>query len=83
MSLGDLHLTDVALSQEATFPGMAYFACSGPPAKHCGDCENWDKKSRPIGRCVKYQRLTGRLGHAVPRLASSCKYFEPLDVRLP
>jgi hypothetical protein len=80
MSLGDMTLTDIKTVQEATFPGMAHFAGSGPAGESCGGCLNWDLKSRPQkGRCHAYRRLTGRPGPAVPPLASACKYFEAVS----
>ena len=76
MSLGNLTLTDVGPEQEATFPGMAYFAGTGPAARFCGDCLNWDTKSRPIkGRCFAYRRLMGRAGPRGPADGQGVQIF--------
>lgn len=60
MSLGDLTLTEVTPNQEATFPGMAHFAGTGPVGKYCGDCANWDREGRIKGQAPRFQAPDGQ-----------------------
>jgi len=81
--LKDLGLTGAPADQFArqSYPGMAHFAGTGPDGMTCNRCQHYDydpikhsgKMERP---CKRYQQLTGKLGKAVPALASACRHFE-------
>lgn len=66
---------------EASVPGQAYFAETGPFATTCGECvhlndhrkQNGDQRRRP--GCLMYLELTGNHGDSVPRRTPSCKHY--------
>lgn len=93
---GQLHLTVLDPSFEAararTYPGMAYFAGSGPNIKTCRQCVFWTNCGADPGyyarkgmyggtikprACAKHKEMMGgQMGNPVPHDAHACKYFE-------
>jgi hypothetical protein len=61
---------------EHTPKGMAHWAGSGPPGALCRNCEHFEKGKSGMGRCLKYQRMTGLRGKAFTRDCPACKYYE-------
>jgi hypothetical protein len=86
------HLREDAFGRAAieSFCGMAHVAGSGPRDATCRLCIFWAPpagltkhtyyagKLRPC-RCLKYMKLTGRIGGDIPFDAAACRYFEPSD----
>ena len=68
----------------ATIPGMAHWAGSGPPGATCGKCKNWrslgddDSGKIKFNRCEKYFQLIGKVGpEPIPKGTAACRYFAP------
>lgn len=74
---------------QASFPGMAHFAGTGPRGMTCRDCEFWfhtaydyySKTGKHHGlirpaTCTKYRMLTGQKGALVPDNAAACRHFQ-------
>jgi hypothetical protein len=85
------HLTADPVDDAAieSFPGMAFFAGTGPQWTECRHCNHWDRepiepgaKVKPIksSTCAMFRRLTGETGKKVPAEASACKYFQPAEM---
>lgn len=89
------HLTrpdkDLADKANATDPGMAHFAGTGPAGKTCRECLQWTGcgasgyYSKTGGKggaikpraCAKFRDLMrGQVGPAVGHWLRACKYFE-------
>ena len=70
-----------------TVRGMAHWATSGPPDKHCGECAFYTMVNIGAGkgpRCQKYRILTGKWGTTkLPIGTPSCKYFEEIKPKVP
>jgi hypothetical protein len=86
MMIGKTGLTGNKIG-EATAPGMAHFAGSGPEGKTCGDCahkgyirERHNGKHYRHGGCAKFKVLTGSHGPAIEANLKACKYFEQSKV---
>jgi hypothetical protein len=92
MSLQGDHLTDPggrpsSHMLNASYPGMAHFALTGPPGMTCRNCEHWTgcgllQSFYPAGggilkprACEKYMALMGKPRHAVPHYAAACRHF--------
>lgn len=76
----DLRLTEGALpdwQMNASMPGMAHFAGTGPDGATCGGCSHW----HPIPRankqhCRKYVQLTGdSKGKPIPSSTWACRWW--------
>jgi len=88
------HLTepdmDFAKKRKDTFPGMAFWASTGPADKTCRGCRFWAADGYMAGSgllrdslCTKYRALMhGQEGGRIPHYAKACKYFdETTDAR--
>jgi hypothetical protein len=62
---------------EASVPGMAHFAGTGPGNATCGDCSFWRMIPRTSKmHCEKYVELTkDKKPKPVPSLTWACRYF--------
>jgi predicted nucleic acid-binding Zn ribbon protein len=79
----DLNLTEggtvTRAMRQQSFPGMAYFAGTGPDGKTCSECANSYRKERQSQKkvlCSKFSDFTGKCGAQIPNGARACKYFE-------
>lgn len=88
MSLGSKYLTKpdpaLAAKQAKTYPGMAFFAGTGPDGKTCSQCSQYgfyregrNEKTRKVNGCKMFWELAGHPGPAFSGDAASCKYFIP------
>lgn len=92
VSRGGLTILDADLEKKrnATYPGMAHFAGTGPAGKTCRECIFWTgcgERVRYYAKggvhggvirpqaCAKYKELMREVGPAVPFTALACKYF--------
>lgn len=82
----DLNLTEGGTVSRAmrqqSYPGMAYFAGTGPVGKTCVDCAHSYRKEKQAKTkilCDKYRVFMGRAGTQIPNIARACKYFEQGD----
>jgi len=83
MTIGNPALTMRTPEQNATAPGMAFFAHTGPIGTSCGQCKfrgYWRKSAKDkqyhVSGCLKFKQLAGVHGPAIGRDLASCKYFE-------
>ena len=68
---------------DATVPGMAHWAGSGPPGKTCRTCKYFGNR-RDFGgkvrlrRCSKYTALTQKIGpEPIPAVTAACRHYDP------
>jgi hypothetical protein len=71
---------------EATYPGQAHWAGTGPRGRTCRECMLWnvgdgrgdyaDFGGIKPRRCAKFQILTMRRGQPIPHYAPACRHFE-------
>lgn len=63
---------------QASVPGMAHWAGTGPKGKYCGDCRFLVARKGAAGYgCDKYRQLMGRmLKNDIPRQTRACRHFE-------
>ncbi len=79
--LGDPHLLGRALREDVTYAGQASWAI--PDALTvCAECaywqvEPWARQTRSKARCGLATRMLRRQTKLVPRLARTCRFFEP------
>jgi hypothetical protein len=57
---------------QATAPGMAHFAGTGPQGTTCDACAHLTPRYR---LCRQYERMSGRRGTPLPPAQPSCRYF--------
>jgi len=77
MGIGDPNLTDCSIQQNATVPGMAYFAYTGPIGKQCGDCAFRRYQRQRRGQ---FDPSTNTWGHKVYSYGG-CRKFRELTGR--
>lgn len=81
--LGTKGLTQETTEQRKTYPGMAYFAGTGPVGMTCEKCQFYGyaretrrgDRMRTVSGCRKFWDLTGHPGPSFTRDAVACKYF--------
>ena len=69
-----------------TYPGMAFWAGTGPPKAKCGSCEYHQSMDRrgSARRCAKYRdMMMGSKGDVIPPGAHSRKYYKPVAKKGP
>jgi hypothetical protein len=82
------HGPELTAQIRKTRPGQAHFAATGPFAATCGDCaflgyykriqnKSGDTiRTKRVGGCAEFYRLTNRHGPPAPGNADACKYFK-------
>ena len=84
----DSHAPEMAQQIRRTHVGQASWAGTGPPGETCATCKfygcwkqvrdaagNVTKTAHLLDRCDAFQKLTGKIGPAVPPNAQACKHF--------
>ena len=79
--LGNPHLAGRALREDITHAGQADWA-RPDAATVCAECaywqaEPWERRARAKARCGLAARMMKSQTKLVPRLARSCRFFEP------
>jgi hypothetical protein len=87
------HSPELAKQIQRTREGQAHFAGSGPLGATCGECAHlgyWRQrpnangeiaKTKRVGGCAQFHKLTGKHGAVVPPGTEACRYFERQEPR--
>lgn len=75
MPIGNLDLTDIAVTQAESAPGMAHFAGTGPNGTYCATCEFLTPVKLQMF-CKKYVEIMKRRGKPIRGGLKSCKYYK-------
>ena len=73
--LTDGYHDDLTRQINATVPGMAHFAGTGPANTQCLTCKFWSKFRKRA--CGKFFDLTGKHGPQINGNPQSCRHYEP------
>ncbi|MBN9441129.1 hypothetical protein [Bosea sp. (in: a-proteobacteria)] len=88
--LTQAHSPEESAQHEASVPGMAHFAGTGPAGTQCFQCSHWNRSDAlSIKRCStgfllpapcgQYEKLTNLPGFKIPATQQSCRHFEPSE----